>query len=421
MAISVDIRKLSFKYGSETILKDISLFIQPKSFISIIGPNGSGKSTLLKNISSVLKPSSGLVKLGEQDVNKMTAREIAKNMAVVPQEGTVDFRFTVLDIVMMGRSPHLRRFQTESLEDYKIARRSMELTDTWRLKDRIINELSGGERQRVIIARALTQEPKIILLDEPTAFLDIQHQIEILELLEKLNREKGLTVITVLHDINLAARFSNTILLLKDGNIIAEGKPEQVITQENFKEAYSVEIIINRNPFSGSPYIIPLTGFKEKKDMKNGRVHLVCGGGTGSALLQKLLEEGYKLTTGALNVGDSDWESSKLCDVEIIEEDPFVGISEEIHQKNLNAIDSSNIVVLTSIPLGYGNLKNLEAVEYALKLGKKVYFLKEYEESRQFDYTKGVGRDILSRLEQNGAITCKTVYQLMEEIKKVEL
>jgi len=416
MAISINIKELCFQYGSETVLENISLFIKPKSFISIIGPNGSGKSTLIKNISAVLRPSGGVIELGEQNVQNMSSRDIARNMAVVPQEGAVEFRFTVQDIVLMGRSPHLRRFQTESLEDYRIAKRTMELTDTWKLKDRFVNELSGGERQRVIIARALTQEPKIILLDEPTAFLDIQHQIEILELLERLNREDGLTVVAVLHDINLAARFSKYILLLKEGRIIAEGTPEQVITQENIKQAYEIEIIINKNPFSGTPYIIPLKVSREQKIIQNSRIHVVCGGGTGTAIIQKLMEEGYQLSTGVLNVGDSDWEISKLFDIEMVEEAPFVGISEEMYQKNLKFIENSDKIILSGIPLGFGNLKNLQAVEYALEKGKKVFFIKQYEQFQQFDYTKGVGSDIINRLEKKGAVPCRTIHELIDKI-----
>jgi len=419
MTISINIKELTFQYGSETILDGISINIKPESFISIIGPNGSGKSTLLKNISAILKPSEGMIYLEEHNISHLSAREIARKMAVVPQETIMEYRFSAFDIVLMGRSPHIQRFQSESFEDYKIAKNSMEATDTWRFKDRFINELSGGERQRVIIARALTQEPKIILLDEPTAFLDIQHQMEILELLCKLNRENGLTVVVVLHDINLAARFSNYMLLLKEGRVIAEGTPEEVITNEIIKQSYGIEVVIKKNPFAGTPYVIPITGVKNNKTIKNIRVHVICGGGTGGTLIQKLVEEGYEISTGVLNIGDSDWELSKLLDINIIEEAPFVGISDEIHKKHLSMIDDSNVIILSSIPLGYGNLKNLEAVEYAIDKGKTVLFLNQYNEAKPYDYTKGLGRNMLTKLEQKGIVVSRIINDIVIKLSEL--
>ncbi|WP_129595812.1 heme ABC transporter ATP-binding protein [Anaerophilus nitritogenes] len=258
MSIDVKICEISFGYKDIKILDHISFYIPARAFVSIIGPNGSGKSTLLKNISSLLKPESGNIKIGEIDIHKISSKEIAKIIAVVPQETNIEFRFTTEDIVSMGRSPHISRFQSESIKDYKIVREAMELTHTYHLKDRVINELSGGERQRVIIARALAQEPKIILLDEPTSYLDIRHQIEILQLLKKLNQQDGMTVVAVLHDINLAARFSTHMVLLKDGKIIESGSPDQVITIKNLKDAYEMDMVVQKSPYTNTPYVIPL-------------------------------------------------------------------------------------------------------------------------------------------------------------------
>ncbi|WP_053954962.1 heme ABC transporter ATP-binding protein [Inediibacterium massiliense] len=258
MSMDVNISKLSFGYKDTKILEDISFYIPSRAFMSIIGPNGSGKSTLLKNISSVLKPQSGNVKIGEKDIHKMSYKEIAKIIAVVPQETNIEFRFTAEDIVLMGRSPHMNRLQSESTNDYKIVRDAMKSTHTDHLKDRFINELSGGERQRVIIARALAQEPKIILLDEPTSSLDIRHQIEILQLIKNSNQKEGRTVVAVLHDINLAARFSTHILLLKNGKIIGSGSPDEVITVENLKNAYGMDMVVEKSPYTNTPYVIPL-------------------------------------------------------------------------------------------------------------------------------------------------------------------
>jgi iron complex transport system ATP-binding protein len=205
---SLTAQNLIFRYRDKNILDGLSLDIEQGSFVSIIGPNGSGKSTLLKNIAAELIPQQGIVLLENRDIFKIRKKTLAQTMAVVPQESGGDFAFSVADTVLMGRMPHQKRFQGDSEQDLAIIREAMELTNTWHLRDRLITELSGGEKQRVIVARALAQQPRLLLLDEPTSHLDIQHQLELLELLERLNKARGLTVIAVLHDLNLAARFS---------------------------------------------------------------------------------------------------------------------------------------------------------------------------------------------------------------------
>lgn len=415
MSISIEVSSLSFSYGSSKILKNISFNIDSGAFLSIIGSNGSGKSTLLKNISSILKPDYGEVKIGGININKMSSKKIAQNIAVVPQSTTIEFNFSAMDIVLMGRNPYKNRFESENFKDYKIVKKAMELTDTWQFKDRLINELSGGERQRVVIARALAQEPKIILLDEPTSYLDIQHQIEILELLWKLNKEDNLTVVTVLHDINLAARFSDCIVLLKEGKIINEGVPEEVITLENLKKAYEIDMVISKNPYTKTPHMIPLSKSRERMNRSQTKVHILCGGGTGSEIIQNLHGEGYSLSAGVLNIGDSDWELCNICDIKAVEEAPFTNISEESHRKNLNIIKQSDFVILTSIPIGSGNIKNLEAIEYAIDIGKKVLFLNNY--NNQYDFTKGLGREKLRKIKKSNICECKSVEEVLSIIK----
>ncbi len=201
----LDIRSISVNYGAIKVLEDVSFIAEKGECIGIIGPNGSGKSTLLKTLSKILKPSSGKVVLCDKELERYSAKELAKNMAVVPQDTNIDFDFTCLEVVLMGRNPHMKRFELEGKKDMDIARESMVLTNTWHLRERPLTEISGGERQRVIIARALAQEPSVLLLDEPVSHLDINHQIEILDLVERLKKERGLVVIVVLHDLNLAA------------------------------------------------------------------------------------------------------------------------------------------------------------------------------------------------------------------------
>ncbi|MBU5425888.1 heme ABC transporter ATP-binding protein [Tissierella pigra] len=255
---TLEVKDLSFSYGKKAVLKNISLNIEKGNFISIIGPNGSGKSTLLKNLNNLYKPDNGSIFLDGLNIKKVKPRELAMKIALVPQNTVIDYDFTVEDIVLMGRHPYKGRFQKEDESDYRIVNEAMEMTNTLYLKDRIITEISGGERQRVIIAKALAQNPSIILLDEPTSHLDINHQIEILNLLRKLNQEKGTTIVVVIHDINLASRYSDEIILIKDGQIKATGSPQKVITKENIEFAYNINVEIDMNKYSNSLYLTPI-------------------------------------------------------------------------------------------------------------------------------------------------------------------
>lgn len=252
----IDVRNLSFSYDKKVILNDISLSFNKGNFYSVIGPNGSGKSTFIKNISKIIAPKSESVFIDNEDISTFNNKRLAKIMAVIPQNILIDYDFTVFDIVMMGRSPYKRRFEDFNIEDEKISEKYMKATNTWGLKDKLITELSGGETQRVIAARALSQETDIILLDEPTSHLDIQYQIEFLNIFKGLKSNK--VIIAVLHDLNLASIFSDEIILINNGKVVAKGKPWQAISKENIKSVYNLSVEVFENPISKCPYIIPV-------------------------------------------------------------------------------------------------------------------------------------------------------------------
>jgi iron complex transport system ATP-binding protein len=254
----LSIEGLEFGYEKERLFRDISFDVQRGEFLGIIGPNASGKTTLLKLFDGLLKPWKGRITIDERSVGELGRREIAKRIAMVSQENRLNFTFTSLEMVLMGRTPYLGPLSFEGERDLEIARQSMALTDTWRLADRDINELSGGERQRVFIARALAQEPVVILLDEPTAFLDIRHQLGLLDLLGGLNEDRGMTIVVVSHDINLAAQYCCRLLLLNEGRIHHIGPPSEVVTQENIQEVYQTPVLIDQNPLTGSPRVTPV-------------------------------------------------------------------------------------------------------------------------------------------------------------------
>ncbi|KAA5806326.1 ABC transporter ATP-binding protein [Thermoanaerobacterium thermosaccharolyticum] len=251
----VKVEDLHFSYGKIEVLRGINFDIDGFKMVGIIGANGCGKTTLLKNISGYLKPYRGNVYIAGKNVSSMNSREKARLIGYVPQDMYSDFEFSCIDIVMMGRIPYLRRFQKETENDLRIVRESMMLTDTWNLRDRYINELSGGQRQRVYIARALAQQPKILLLDEPVSHLDVKYQIDILSMLKQLTA-KNILIFSVLHDINLSSQFCDVILLLDSGKIISKGTPDEVLTVENIKRAFSIDADVFKNPVSDTPYII---------------------------------------------------------------------------------------------------------------------------------------------------------------------
>jgi len=257
------VENLSFSYGKKEIIKGIDFNISESMVLGIIGPNGSGKTTLLKNLSGYLKPSFGNVYVLNKNIKHLNIKEKAKYIGYVPQDIFYDFDFTCYDIVMMGRTPYLNRFQSEKLEDKQIVRESMEITNTWQFKDKSIKELSGGERQRVYIARALAQRPKIMLMDEPVSHLDIKYQLEILNLIKDLTL-KGILVITVLHDINLAAQFCDKIFILKDGKIEASGKPKDVLNVKNIKNVFETDVVIFEDSETGSINIVPYLNRREQ-------------------------------------------------------------------------------------------------------------------------------------------------------------
>jgi len=255
---------LDVYYGEKQILHCMSMAPKEGSLIGVIGPNGSGKTTLLKTLSNTLKPRAGVVYLNGSKMSDLKSREIAKNLAVVSQDTSVGFDFTVYELVLMGRTPHIGRFEKEGWADRDIANAAMRLTNTVDLKDRLITTLSGGERQKVVIAKALSQEPNVLLLDEPTANLDIKNQIEVMTLIKNAVKSRAITAVMAIHDINLAARYCDEMMLLHRGEIYAIGSPKSVLTAENIKAVFGVESIVTDGPADGSIYVVPMATLEKK-------------------------------------------------------------------------------------------------------------------------------------------------------------
>jgi iron complex transport system ATP-binding protein len=248
---------ISAGYGEREALRGVSLEVRAGRMLAVVGPNGAGKTTLLRVLGGSLSPSAGVVELMGRPAGAYDRRALARILAAVAQENRVAFRFSVTEIVLMGRAPHLGPFHLETPHDLAIAHAALERFGLLDLAHRLIDELSGGERKRVFLARALAQEPRIALLDEPAAFLDLRHVAGIFESLRELCAERGMAVVATLHDLNAAALYADNVLLLKDGAAVASGSPEEVLTADNLERVYETPVYVGRNPATGAIMVLP--------------------------------------------------------------------------------------------------------------------------------------------------------------------
>ncbi len=250
---------ISAGYGTKRVLDRISLEIAQGDFCGIIGPNGAGKTTLFRLINGILPPWEGELAFKGKALASISRRERARSIATMPQLLEVPFSITVEECVRMGRYPHRSRWQPLSPADMSAAEEAMRLTETLELRAMPMHELSGGERQRALLAQSLAQDPELLLLDEPTAHLDIGHQVEIMDLIRELNASRGMTVVTVLHDLNLAGEYCSRLLLMDRGTISAQGSPEDVLTYQNIERVYKTVVVVKENPVSKKPYVVSVS------------------------------------------------------------------------------------------------------------------------------------------------------------------
>jgi iron complex transport system ATP-binding protein len=266
----VTLRGVSFRYAEELVLDGLDLDVRRGEFLGLLGPNGSGKTTILKLVAGILAPRAGTIELEGRPIESYRGRSRARRIAYVSQQLPFEFPFTVLEIVLMGRFPHRPAVTLDSPEDVEIAREALHFTDTLRFEGRYVFELSAGERQRVYLARALAQRPSLLLLDEPTAFLDLPHQVSLFDLLDRLHRDQGVTIVSVSHDLNLAGQYCERLVLLRDGRVMYSGTPEEVLAREPIEDVFGGSVFVGRSPASGTPFVLPLgRGAARKRKREN--------------------------------------------------------------------------------------------------------------------------------------------------------
>jgi iron complex transport system ATP-binding protein len=417
--VKLEVSNLSYSFYGRKVLREVSFEVGEGEFLGLMGPNGSGKTTLLRCLTRYLPDAARAILVDMKPLHTLSDREVASTFAVVPQSSSSDFPFTVRDVVMMGRIPHMRsRLAPTSRKDIEAVSAAMEVSGCAAFADRLYSELSGGERQRVVIARALAQAPKALLLDEPTVYLDISGQLEMMDLVTRLNKEKSLTIIAVLHDINLAARYCDRIALLNQGSLEAIGPPDEVINPDTILNVYGVDVSVRKDPFTHDVYVMPRTA-RSRASNSGSRVHILCGGGSGGPVMRHLIENGYSLSTGVLNVLDSDYECASDLHVPIVAEVPFAQISDEANDENLRRVDESVAVVVSRFPVGPGNFKNLEAAMYALGKGKRVLVMSG-EGLPPIDFIGGKADAYIRQLMEAGATVVENVDDLIRQLAGTE-
>jgi iron complex transport system ATP-binding protein len=390
------VQEVALGYGNKLVLKDVSLEANPGELVGLVGPNGSGKSTLIKAISGVLPSRSGKITLNGQVITRVSRQSLACLVAVVPQNPSLPEAFTALEIVLMGRYPHLGLLRYESERDLATAWNALEAMKMEGLAQRRVNELSGGERQRLLIARALAQEPEVILLDEPTAHLDFQHQLEVMELVQGL-AQQGKVAVAAIHDFSLAARFCHRLVLLRDGTVGAEGPPEAVITARNIEAAFGVKTLVYTDPLGSRLIIDPLP---KRTEACSQRIHIIGGGGRAARLMRMIHSAGFELTAGVLNEGDTDYNAARALGIEVVAIPPFASIDERSHRLNLELVAKADCTVVADVPFGHANLLNLEAAAWARRL---VLIEESCIESR--DFAGGKAKALYQEL-KGQATTC---------------
>ena len=384
MSLAFEFEHVTAGYNRTTVLRDMHFTVTEGEMVALLGPNGAGKSTLLRVLTGLHLPSTGKVRLFGQDVRHLRALDRSRLIAVVPQELKTPMAYTVEELVFMGRAALLSPWQTPTAADRQIVERAMAYTDVSDLRDRPLEALSGGEKQRAVIAMALAQEPRVIVMDEPTTHLDLNHSLEIMQIIERLNRDQRVTVMMTSHDLNLAAEFCHRLLLLDHGTMIADGAPSAVLREDILRDVYHCDIRVGQEPHTGAVLVMPTRRLTEPQAGQHLRVHVIAGGGCGGEILRRLSLAGHRVSCGVLNQQDTDAQMAEALGIDVVLEKPFspIGMA-ALEQAKVLAADAA-AVIICEVPFGPGNVVNLEIADQVLQRGGRVLINDHHLENRDY-------------------------------------
>ncbi|WP_255190795.1 ATP-binding cassette domain-containing protein [Natronobeatus ordinarius] len=356
----IDVDSISVSYGDVSVLRDVSFDVDRGEFVGLVGPNGAGKTTLLRTISGVLTPDSGTVDVDGVGVDGLSSRASSRLVSVVPQDTHLSFAFDVRDVVEMGRHPHRSRFGSPTPEDRATVDRALERTRTAELADRSIDAVSGGERQRVLLARTIAQDTPVVLLDEPTASLDVNHQVETLDLVRELT-DDGKTAVAAIHDLDLAARYCDRLVVLADGVVCGQGPAEDVLSAETISRAFDATAAVTTNPFTGTPTVTALSS-RASDEPVPGPVHVLGSGETAATVVARLEAAGVDVSVGPVSRGDVAATVARRLAVDRLTVEPFAPLSRDALATLENRLYAAACVVLADLEVGAGNQLVLEAL-----------------------------------------------------------
>lgn len=356
-------KDLSVGYNGNSLIRDINIGINKGEIVTLIGPNGSGKSTILKSITRQLKVVGGNVFFDDTSLLKLPYKELASKMAVVLTDRIKTELMTCHDIVATGRYPYTGRLGILTQEDECLVEEAMQAVHAQELGNRDFNAISDGQKQRVLLARAICQDPDVIVLDEPTSFLDVKYKLELLSILERMARQKKITVIMSLHEIDLAQKIADKIICVKGDTISHFGRPEDIFEENMIRDLYDIN----------NGFFDPLFGSIElTKPEGEAKTFVICGNGTGIPVFRQLQKEHTPFIAGILYTNDVDYRLARLLAADVITEKPFMDISEETFQKALHAMEQCERIICTDVPVGSCNMRLGQLIEAAKKSGKMV-------------------------------------------------
>lgn len=366
----METRDLAVGYGRKTVVAGINQEMLKGQFVSLLGPNGTGKTTILRSLARLLYPLKGAIYLNDRMLSGLKSNELAKTVAVVLTERLSPGLITAFEFAAMGRHPYTGFLGRLSEEDTQKTKEALILVNAGDIADRYFNELSDGEKQKVLLARALVQEPRVMILDEPTLHLDLRHRIELIAILRRFCRERGITVIVSLHDVDVALKISDLIILVKDGNIMDYGPPEEIIKEETIARLYDLDCARFNSRL----------GTIELMNNSNGKmVFVVAGGGNGTPVYRLLSKNGFNIITGVIHENDIDYHVARSIGSTVIGERSFKKISNRNLERSFALLEKVDHVIDSGFPIGSSNSSNIKLALKAVEEGKQVYTLRNWK------------------------------------------